>query len=131
MLHLLEETQDLVDNSDNMYANDSRVQYYDSLLLTEPDNYAYQYYRALDLLRRGDSELAAQELKKLAVLKEAGKLAGQLTAPELDKLDSYLALSHLRLGEQENCILNHTAASCLFPIQAAGFHQLPKGSRQA
>ncbi|MEM8970357.1 MAG: VCBS repeat-containing protein, partial [Bacteroidota bacterium] len=131
MLHLLKETQDLVDNSDNMYANDSRVQYYDSLLLTEPDNYAYQYYRALDLLRRGDSELAAEELKKLAVLKEAGKLAGQLTAPELDKLDSYLALSHLRLGEQENCILNHTAASCLFPIQAAGFHQLPKGSRQA
>ncbi|MEM6842355.1 MAG: CRTAC1 family protein [Bacteroidota bacterium] len=131
MLHLLEETQDLVNNSENMYANNSRVQYYDSLLLAEPDNYAYQYYWALDLLRRGDSELAAEELKKLMAQKEAGKLDGTLTAPELDKLASYLALSHLRFGEQENCILNHTASSCLFPIQPAGFHQLPQGSRQA
>ena len=131
MLHLLQETQALVDNSENMYANDSRIQYYDSLLLKEPDNYAYQYYRALDLLRRGDSELTAEELKRLTKLKEEGKLAGLLTAPELDKLASYLALSYLRLGEQENCILNHTAASCLFPIQAAGFHQLPQGSRLA
>ncbi|MGB3588879.1 MAG: hypothetical protein WBA23_20200, partial [Tunicatimonas sp.] len=54
MLHLLQETPTLVDNPENMYANSSRIHYYDSLLNLEPDNYAYQYYRALDLLRRGD-----------------------------------------------------------------------------
>ncbi len=131
MLHLLQETPTLVDNPENMYANSSRIHYYDSLLNLEPDNYAYQYYRALDLLRRGDSELAAEELQKLTKLNDAGKLDGHLTAPELDKLASYLALSYLRLGEQENCIINHTASSCLFPIRSAGFHQLPQGSQRA
>ncbi len=42
-----------------------------------------------------------------------------------------MALSHLRLGEQQNCLLNHTSASCILPIQQAGFHELEDGSREA
>ena len=42
-----------------------------------------------------------------------------------------LALAWLRLGEQQNCILNHSAASCLFPIQGDGIHTLTQGSRNA
>lgn len=41
------------------------------------------------------------------------------------------AITYLRLGEQENCQINHTAESCLFPLQQAGFHQLTRGSRGA
>jgi hypothetical protein len=37
----------------------------------------------------------------------------------------------LRLGEQENCLGNHNAESCLFPLTPAAFHQLPRGSRGA
>jgi len=40
-------------------------------------------------------------------------------------------LAYLRLGEQENCLLNHTADSCLLPIQKGGVHQLQAGSRSA
>jgi hypothetical protein len=41
------------------------------------------------------------------------------------------ALAMLRLGEQENCLLNHNAESCLFPLRPAAYHQLPRGSRGA
>ena len=41
------------------------------------------------------------------------------------------ALCYLRMGEQENCLLNHNADSCLFPIQGGGVYQLQRGSRGA
>ena len=50
------------------------------------------------------------------------------TMLEVKKL---LALGALRLGEQENCILNHTAASCIVPIAKAGQHTKPEGSEEA
>ncbi len=41
------------------------------------------------------------------------------------------AICHLRLGEQQNCLNNHNADSCLFPIQGGGVHQQQEGSRNA
>lgn len=46
-------------------------------------------------------------------------------------LHEALALSYLRLGEQQNCVANHTEASCIFPIQGDGIHQLRTGSESA
>jgi hypothetical protein len=37
----------------------------------------------------------------------------------------------MRIGEQENCLSNHTIASCLLPISKEGVHKLPRGSRGA
>lgn len=42
-----------------------------------------------------------------------------------------LAIAALRLGEQQNCINNHTSASCVIPIAKAGQHVLTDGSTQA
>ena len=41
------------------------------------------------------------------------------------------AVACLRLGEQENCLLNHNSDSCLLPIRGGGVHILPEGSRRA
>ena len=41
------------------------------------------------------------------------------------------ALSALRIGEQENCLANHTSEACLFPLSPGGFHALPRGSMTA
>src|SRR5947199_658572 len=38
------------------------------------------------------------------------------------------AVTLLRLGEQENCLLLHNAESCLFPLQPAAFHKFTRGS---
>src|SRR5262249_48567452 len=42
-----------------------------------------------------------------------------------------LALAYLRMGEQENCLNNHTSDSCLLPIRGGGIHKLQRGSRGA
>ena len=50
------------------------------------------------------------------------------TVLEMKKL---LALAALRLGEQQNCILNHTTASCIIPIATDGQHAKKEGSTLA
>jgi hypothetical protein len=46
-------------------------------------------------------------------------------------LQTQRAICHLRAGETANCLLDHNADSCLFPIQGGGVHRLPDGSRAA
>lgn len=43
----------------------------------------------------------------------------------------YLAISYMRLGEQENCIENHNIERCLLPISKEGVHTKERGSRKA
>jgi hypothetical protein len=42
-----------------------------------------------------------------------------------------LALCYLRLGERTNCIHNHSAESCIFPIAGKGVHADKTGSEKA
>ncbi len=56
---------------------------------------------------------------------------GPLGSNQFTLIQTLKAVSHLRIGEQENCLLNHNADSCLFPIRGGGIHQLPRGSRAA
>ncbi len=46
-------------------------------------------------------------------------------------LEEILGISHMRRGELENCVLNHNAEMCLFPLTAAAQHKLPSGSTAA
>jgi hypothetical protein len=54
-----------------------------------------------------------------------------LPAPLATQLRTTLGLAHLRSGELENCLHNHNAESCIFPIQGGGIHQYERGSRGA
>lgn len=42
-----------------------------------------------------------------------------------------LALSYLRLGEQENCVGMHNALSCNFPLRGGGLHTKTRGAEGA
>jgi FG-GAP-like repeat/ASPIC and UnbV len=81
------------------------------------------------LLNDGQSEAALREFE------DYEKLAAHYNAiirPEVkNKLLLFEAVCNLRIGEQENCLANHNAESCLFPIQGGGVHQLTRGSRAA
>ena len=63
--------------------------------------------------------------------KQLAEVNGKLPADAAVELRLRKANAYLRLGEQENCLANHTAASCLFPIESSGHHVLPRGSRSA
>ncbi|MYI61468.1 MAG: hypothetical protein F4105_07345, partial [Gemmatimonadetes bacterium] len=78
---------------------------------------------AIQLLRAGQTREAIAELHIL----QAQNLPPSLRTRVRDRL----GLAYLRLGEQENCLLNHTIASCLLPIQGEGIHTLQEGSQAA
>jgi hypothetical protein len=84
---------------------------------------------AAELLQAGRSKEAIEEFEKFR--------KGLEQRPELWTAESktafrfLLALAWQRLGEQENCLLNHTSESCLMPIRGSGVHQAPAGSRGA
>ena len=134
MVRLLEETAKKNYVPDNKFANQGRVVYYDSLakVSTGKKKFNYENQLATDLLRSGKSKEAAVLFEKLhRELKNQGNYLNPLEKQLLDKLEANIALAYLRTGEQENCLANHSSASCIFPIRAAGFHTLPQGSSKA
>ena len=98
------------------------------------DRYALRTQLATQLLQAGASNEALREFEALptalAALPESVVPAGQ-KAQEAVRLQGAIGVAALRVGEQENCILNHRASSCLFPIDAAGVHSLQRGARRA
>lgn len=84
---------------------------------------------AVELLNGGKSAAAAAEFGRFE--EQLQKARPDAFARLKPQLREYQALCHLRIGEQENCLTNHTSESCLFPIRPAGVHRLPRGSREA
>ena len=84
---------------------------------------------ARELLVAGESAAAIEELEEIRRISEERGL----TLPQYysKRVRSMMAISLLRLGEQENCILQHTIDSCIFPIREAGVHVRTRGSRGA
>ena len=84
---------------------------------------------ALALLNTGQSEAALEQLDSFeTLLAQAGyHLGSEGEARYLERR----ALTYLRIGEQENCLYNHNAESCLLPIQGGGVHVRTRGSRHA
>jgi len=42
-----------------------------------------------------------------------------------------VAIAYMRLGERNNCMLNHNGSSCIFPIKDGGVHKIQTGSKKA
>jgi len=49
----------------------------------------------------------------------------------LDMIMPDIGIAYMRLGERNNCMLNHTGSSCIFPIKDDGVHQIATGSSKA
>ena len=80
-------------------------------------------------LKGGNSQKAIEIFQDVLTYVEPLAINGKpQTILEIKKL---LAISALRMGEQENCILNHTSASCVIPIAKSGQHTKPEGSALA
>lgn len=76
--------------------------------------------------RTGEALLAWDEADRFASAQGIRYSSHELRAGKFAR-----AVACLRLGEQENCLINHTTESCLLPIQGEGVHRRPEGSRKA
>jgi hypothetical protein len=113
-------------NADLQRAESARAQ----LLLTNSlaRTFSLRLDLAVNLLNGGKSEAARKEFENVRQFLTAN---GKMSARNASELRTFIALASLRLGEQENCLSNHTTDSCLFPIRAGGVHKLERGSRGA
>ncbi|PQJ35093.1 hypothetical protein BSZ35_11225 [Salinibacter sp. 10B] len=87
-----------------------------------------RYRYAHELLYAGDVEASLQALNTL--IQEANLRLPQVSQ-QSRPIFNLLGFAYLRLGEQQNCIKNHSAGSCILPIRGAGVHTDPEGSRNA
>jgi len=79
------------------------------------------------LLVAGESAAAATELEKLRDLLRTRK-----APPALEhEASEMLAIAYLRTGEQQNCLTNHNAESCVYPIRGGGVHSDRRGAEAA
>ena len=109
-----------------------RAAYYRSLLsnpLTPSQHVTVALEMGKELLRSGDSDQALQALNDLLDYCEGRGI--QLPDDTNHQLRLYIALSWLRVGEQENCSRMHGQKSCIFPIHGSGVHTLTRGAEGA
>jgi hypothetical protein len=79
---------------------------------------------AIELLYAGQTVAAIDAFNRLIDERPDGRAA---LSAESRQLTDFLAVSYLRLGEQQNCIGNHAAEACILPLQGGGIHRLQEG----
>ncbi|MFY0594140.1 FG-GAP-like repeat-containing protein [Roseivirga sp.] len=134
MIDLLDEQHSKANPLDlQYYYNTRRANAYDSLRKAKGSSASdymlltYWYFR--ETLNSGNTEKAILGIESFK--KELAAKNKTLSAQDQSFFDRLLAVSYIRLGEQENCIINHSSASCILPISADGIHQKTQGSEKA
>ncbi len=135
-LHMIDLLKGLANASypeKNKYANRERVNYFRSLERTaDPSQKLGLYFKlGLELLRAGETEEAINQLIALRniIIRDQDKI--NISYKNIKSLNQLIAISYMRLGEQDNCILNHATESCIFPIEKSGIHKNQRGSLAA
>lgn len=86
-----------------------------------------RYKYADQLLQAGKIQDCILEIEKLL----ANAFNDPSVNPKSKPYYELLALAYLRLGEQDNCLTNRTAASCIIPIAESAVHTDRRGSEMA
>ena len=84
---------------------------------------------AVQLLDSGDANGALKEYDAIQQYMEDNNVPHK-ERREVEWM-TFKAVCYMRMGENENCLSNHNADSCIFPIRSRGVHRLERGSRGA
>jgi hypothetical protein len=128
MVQLLKKQNEEYYRPDNYYASASQISYYDSLInstVSGQDKMRFTFNKCYALIASGQEEAAIPLLEAQVEKIDRDRING------MDRLKVQLALAYLRMGERKNCVSNHTAETCILPIQGTGIHKMPEGSRNA
>lgn len=85
---------------------------------------------AEELLRAGQSEQAVQQWGRVLALRQSG-FPGRDGSRGVSSPRMSLALSWLRLAEQQNCLTGHVASACILPIDGPAVHRRPQAASEA
>jgi len=128
MITLLESAAKYENNPENIYCPEAMVKLCDSILnnsSTDTDLVKAKYDKANALLQLGEEQKAAEIYEYLLNKTSPGDFEHRR------QIGKDLAVAYLRLGERMNCIHNHNAESCIYPIASGGVHHDKTGSEKA
>ncbi len=132
MRRRLDEIARRASHKDNPYANAIRADHFKALANVASalgDRIRYKFEAGRALLNAGRTEEAIEELTYVKNFFDARP--GSVDRATHRVIRRKLAVAYMRLGEQENCAENHSAASCILPIRGDGVHRIERGSRGA
>lgn len=128
MIQLLQTVSKNNYNYKNDFCSQAKISYFQASL-SDVDNIrdstGLELLLIHSLLEEGKENDAVELGEKLV---ERLKLIGP--NPPLVILKT-LAIAYLRLGERMNCVRDHSAESCIFPIKGAGIQKYTTGSEKA
>ncbi|HVR36770.1 MAG TPA: VCBS repeat-containing protein, partial [Methylomirabilota bacterium] len=132
MVELLERVNRAVETVNNPFRSLDRVDWMREAAPEKPPpaiELQFRYNFAMELLQAGHTEQAIQEVEACRTLVETHSGLGDSRLRT--QLQVMLAVCHLRLSEQENCLFHHSPDSCILPFQESAFHQIERGARGA
>jgi hypothetical protein len=99
--------------------------------LTKDDEYKliFDYRKISNVLAYGELERGIQMIDSIMLEMENGGITKSDKA--LFKFNELMGVAWLRLGEVNNCRLNHGDNSCIVPIMGDGIYTLEQGPRKA
>lgn len=127
MINLLSEVARSTCVVTNPFCPEAKLAFYDSIIKNPKSTKSAlaTYYKAITLLEMGDEQQSIDSFS--AVLNQVHPKDHETTNMVLQ----WLAMGNVRLAERTNCVSNHNAQSCVFPIQGAGIHLDKTGSSKA
>ncbi|HEY4207242.1 MAG TPA: CRTAC1 family protein [Puia sp.] len=128
MLDLLKDARAYDNNPGNVFAPEAVVRSCDSILdggPAEDVRTATLEKKANGLLEMGEEQRAIDIYQDLLEKISLGRVELRQT------IMKGMANAYFRLGDRANCLNNHNAESCIFPIAGAGVHQDKMGAEKA
>ena len=112
----------------NSFCSEAKLEYSDSVIKSSKDFFQVTsavYNRGTTYLELG------QEQESVNVLEDVLGKIPPTNASARTRVLRDLAIAYLRLGERNNCVLNHSGDACVFPIAGDGIHHDKTGSAKA
>ncbi len=128
MIDLLKIAKENDNNPGNVFSPEAKLKFCDSVIENSSDKNTINgalNNKASALLQLGE------EQKAITIYHD---LLTKIPPGNLDQKQSVMkdmANAYFRLGERTNCIHNHSAESCIYPISAGGMHPDKTGSEKA
>ncbi len=132
MVERLERVARNTDLELNKYGNAERARYFRQRLEEPLERTELVMVRALlaeELLNAGQTGEAIRHFRVVRAAVDRGP--AEFPSGFSETIEELLAISHLRIGEQENCVVHGGIEACLLPIGSAGIHARQRGSRAA
>ena len=131
MIRILAEKADRINPEINLYANKKRLAWLQNQ--RHDDNISatlqHQAVIANELLNAGYTHQAIEQYNQVLFLIDSLGI----TPPEefITTIHDLLAITYLRFGEENNCLDDHNAESCIMPIRGSGVHRDKSGASAA